>query len=435
MTDAMIVPPRPARGPWERSSGAGKVLRERSTDRESAGCTYKIIRRNGSVVGLRARQDRDRDDQGLPRRERRPGRRVGARARAGRSAHRGVVNALMRRKPAGGTFHIEDIQDQVELALMRSGEHDVARAYVLYREERTQERARQKAAPGRPGRAFGLHVLDRGTWCVVRSTRPPCATLVDSACVGLGKTTVEAALLEATLKNLYDGVPIDEVRKSRHPVGPRADREGSGLQPGDRALLLHTIRREVLGEEVAQARDAGALRRVLPAVRRRGIEPAARREASARRVRPATTRPALVADRDLQFGYLGLQTLYDRYFLHIDEQSHRAAAGLLHAGGDGPGAERDRPRGARHRVLRAAVDLRLHELDADAVQRRHAALAAVVVLPDHRVRRPRRHLRGHQGERAAGQVRRRSGQRLDAGARAGRTSRAPTARARASCRS
>src|SRR3989449_10502917 len=49
-----------------------------------------------------------------------------------------VVGALMRRQPQGGTFHIEDVQDQVELALMRSGEHDAARAYVLYREERAK---------------------------------------------------------------------------------------------------------------------------------------------------------------------------------------------------------------------------------------------------------------------------------------------------------
>lgn len=52
-----------------------------------------------------------------------------------------VVRALLRSRPNGGTFHIEDVQDQVELALMRSGEHDVARAYVLYRERRAQERA------------------------------------------------------------------------------------------------------------------------------------------------------------------------------------------------------------------------------------------------------------------------------------------------------
>ena len=56
-----------------------------------------------------------------------------------------VVAALMKRKPEGGAIHIEEIQDQVELALMRGGEHEVARAYVLYREKRSQERAHEKA--------------------------------------------------------------------------------------------------------------------------------------------------------------------------------------------------------------------------------------------------------------------------------------------------
>ena len=65
----------------------------------------------------------------------------------------GVVAALMKRKPEGGAIHIEEIQDQVELALMRGGEHEVARAYVLYREKRAQERAAQKThAQGRDRR-------------------------------------------------------------------------------------------------------------------------------------------------------------------------------------------------------------------------------------------------------------------------------------------
>ncbi len=57
-----------------------------------------------------------------------------------------VVRALLRSRPGGGTFHIEDVQDQVELGLMRGGHHEVARAYVLYRERRTQERAAQGEA-------------------------------------------------------------------------------------------------------------------------------------------------------------------------------------------------------------------------------------------------------------------------------------------------
>src|SRR6202012_2605305 len=69
-----------------------------------------------------------------------------------------VVHALMRSRPAGGTFHIEDIQDQVELALMRAGEHNVARAYVLYREKRSQERAHEPD----PQPSHGINVLDNG---------------------------------------------------------------------------------------------------------------------------------------------------------------------------------------------------------------------------------------------------------------------------------
>src|SRR5690606_12110579 len=72
-----------------------------------------------------------------------------------------VVNALLRRQPDSGTFHIEDIQDQVELALMRSGEHDVARAYVLYRAKRMEERAQQQAAQP-VSQEHQLHVVENG---------------------------------------------------------------------------------------------------------------------------------------------------------------------------------------------------------------------------------------------------------------------------------
>ena len=59
-----------------------------------------------------------------------------------------VVDNLKRRQPSGGTFIIEDIQDQVELALMRNGDQKVARAYVLYREKQAEKRAAEGAAAG-----------------------------------------------------------------------------------------------------------------------------------------------------------------------------------------------------------------------------------------------------------------------------------------------
>src|SRR3972149_2560817 len=95
-----------------------------------------------------------------------------------------VVAALMRRQPGGGTFHIEDIQDQVELALMRSGEHEVARAYVLYREKRAavraQEAAQKKAAVAEPR----LHAVEDGVKKPLDLAR--LGEIIGAACEGLG---------------------------------------------------------------------------------------------------------------------------------------------------------------------------------------------------------------------------------------------------------
>src|SRR5690606_10957565 len=94
-----------------------------------------------------------------------------------------VVHALTRRRPEGGTFHIEDIQDQVELALMRSGDHDVARAYVLYREARARERAKQQEKQADAGQTNVLHILENGQRVPLDPAR--LSARIESACQGL----------------------------------------------------------------------------------------------------------------------------------------------------------------------------------------------------------------------------------------------------------
>ncbi|HEV3010085.1 MAG TPA: ATP cone domain-containing protein, partial [Burkholderiales bacterium] len=101
----------------------------------------------------------------------------------------GVVNALLRRQPQGGTFHIEDIQDQVELALMRSGEHDVARAYVLYREERSKARAQEKLSKRNEDE---IHVVENGSRKPLDRAR--LQRLVEAACEGLADASPQAIL-------------------------------------------------------------------------------------------------------------------------------------------------------------------------------------------------------------------------------------------------
>ena len=225
-----------------------------------------------------------------------------------------VVQALMRRQPHGGTFHIEDIQDQVELSLMRSGEHDVARAYVLYREKRNQERAAQKAENVQQ---TVLHVIEDG----VRKPLDMAAlkALVDTACEGLGAEVSAAPILQTVLRDLYDGVPMVEVEKALVLAARAGIEQDPGYAFVSARLLLNSIRHEVLGRLVLQADMAATYLDYFPAYIKEGIGADLLDARLAQYDLPRLAQ-ALDAGRDLQFGYLGLQTLYDRYFLHIEER-------------------------------------------------------------------------------------------------------------------
>lgn len=281
--------------------------------------SYNIIRRNGSVVGFEPNKIAIamtkaflavNGGQGA----------ASARVRELVENLTGqAVNALVRNRPNGGTFHIEDIQDQVELALMRSGEHDVARAYVLYREKRAQERAAAAAAADNQEKAAApqehvLNVTDAGVrrpldLAELRAT-------IEAAGEGLAEFIDTEAILKETVKNLYDGIPVDEVFKSAILSARALVEKDPAYSQVTARLLLHTIRKEVLGEEVSQDGMAARYAEYFPTFIARGIEGGL---LSPELASYDLTKlgHALNAKRDLQFGYLGLQTLYDRYFLHI----------------------------------------------------------------------------------------------------------------------
>ncbi len=228
-----------------------------------------------------------------------------------------VVNALLRRQPHGGTFHIEDIQDQVELALMRSGEHDVARAYVLYREERARERAKLKQKSAAESGTETLYVVDNGQRVPLDIAK--LSSTIEASCIGLGNAVDAALILKATLKDLYDGVSLEEVRKSTILSARVLIEKEPAYSHVTARLLLNNMRYEVLGEEVSQQDMHSYYKDYFPVFIKRGIEAELldQRLAQFDLNRMAA---ALDADRDLQFDYLGLQTLYDRYFLHIREK-------------------------------------------------------------------------------------------------------------------
>jgi ribonucleoside-diphosphate reductase alpha chain len=291
------------------TAGLTSGFAEAAAPARSAFADYKVIRRNGAVVGF----EPAKISVAMTKAFLAVNGAQGAASARIRELVAGltdtVVAALLRRQPQGGTFHIEDIQDQVELALMRSGEHDVARAYVLYREERSKVRIAEKAAKHEPG----LHVVENGT-------RKPLdagalRALVQAACEGLAQAAPEA-ILEATLRDLYDGVPMEEVRKSAVMAARALIEKDPAYSYVTARLLLHGIRREVLGEEASQAEMATRYASYFPQCIARGIA-AELLDPELAQFDLARLGRALKAERDLKFGYLGLQTLYDRYFLHV----------------------------------------------------------------------------------------------------------------------
>jgi ribonucleoside-diphosphate reductase alpha chain len=223
-----------------------------------------------------------------------------------------VVRALIRSRPGGGTFHIEDVQDHVELGLMRSGNHEVARAYVLYRERRSQERAHQVQA-AQPLEA-ALHVIDGGERVPLDLVR--LQNLIEAACIGLGADVKADPIVAETKRNLYDGVPMVEVYKASILAARTLIEKDPDYTYATARLLLHTIVKEVLGEEVPATEMGARYAEYFPQFIHKGVQ----NELLDERLQQfdlARLGAALKPERDLQFDYLGLQTLYDRYFLHV----------------------------------------------------------------------------------------------------------------------
>ena len=273
---------------------------------------YQIIRRNGSVVPFE------------------PGKIAVAMMKAFLAVHgtqgaasasvretvdgltQAVVRALMRSRPGGGTFHIEDVQDQAELGLMRGGHHEIARAYVLYRERRTQERAKQ--APAANVVAPLLHVVDGGQRIPLDVAK--LGGLIEAACAGLGKDIKAAPILAETLRNLYDGVPVDEVYKASILAARTLIEKDPDYTYATSRLLMHTIRREILGVEATHEDMPALYPEYFVGFIKKGVDNDLLDE-KLLQFDLKRLGAALKPERDLQFDYLGLQTLYDRYFLHV----------------------------------------------------------------------------------------------------------------------
>ncbi len=226
-----------------------------------------------------------------------------------------VTSTFNRRMPSGGTLHIEEIQDQVELELMRSGEQKVARAYVLYREER--KKLRQQEAPQQEhneGINIKIDAEDENGLDIKHLE-----VVVAEACEGLEGTDAKQIIDEAN-KNLYDGVTEEDARTSLVMTSRTLVEQEPNYTYVTARILLDNIRTEALTylgmQKKATLKDMEAL------------YPQALKSFLERGVQNEILNPELLemdieklgnaidSNKDTNFTYLGLQTLYDRYFIH-----------------------------------------------------------------------------------------------------------------------
>ena len=232
-----------------------------------------------------------------------------------------VSATFKRRMPSGGTIHIEEIQDQVELALMRNGEHKVARDYVLYRDQQARKRAERARDLPEPKHKVDMTVtMEDGSRAPLDMAR--LEYLIHEACSGLEEVYPDKIIAE-TVKNLYDGVSIKDVNTSMVMTARTMIEMEPNYSQVTARLLMDKIRAEALqylgvGERASQQEMEDLYAKALSAYIEKGIE--------YELLSPELAEfdlnklgAAIDGKRDLQFSYLGLQTLYDRYFIHHNE--------------------------------------------------------------------------------------------------------------------
>ena len=231
-----------------------------------------------------------------------------------------VQEIFKRRMPSGGTLHIEEIQDQVELQLMRNEEYVVARKYILYREERAAERT--KDAPSQTNIDAPKISVTKKDGSQVPLDIERLASVVNHACEGLEDVSADA-ILEESIKNLYDGVSISDMKSALVMSARTKVEQEPNYSYVTARILLDELRSEALSflgiaEESSHPEMQDYYPKAFSAYIEKGIE--------LEMIDPVLKDfdlkklgEAIDHDRDYQFTYLGLQTLYDRYFIHYQD--------------------------------------------------------------------------------------------------------------------
>ncbi|KTD20492.1 ribonucleoside-diphosphate reductase subunit alpha [Legionella israelensis] len=229
---------------------------------------------------------------------------------------RQITQAFKRRLPDHDTIHIEDIQDQVELALMRNGQYKIARAYVLYREEHRRAREEELKKQADENKTI-LITLSDGELKPLDMDRVN--TIVEEACRELINIQPEPVIKDA-MRNLYNEAKLEDVHKALIMAARTLIEKEPNYTYVSARLLLDSLRSEALNK-LAIATDAtfDEMSRLYPSYFKSYIAYGIEQGILDHKLQDFDLdklSKALLPERDMKFTYLSLQTLYDRYFIH-----------------------------------------------------------------------------------------------------------------------
>jgi ribonucleoside-diphosphate reductase alpha chain len=274
---------------------------------------YQVIRRNGAVTPFDAGKISIALTKAFLAVE-------GQSAAASRRIHEAVagltdqvVTALMRRASDGRTFHIEDIQDQAELALMRSEHHKVARAYVLYREERARTRdAKRSVVQADAAPALRVKTADGRESALDMDA---VAAAVANACAGYDGADADAVMVEIK-RNIYDGMTLEELALAKIMAARVLIEAEPNYAYVSANLLLDKLSDEAHAfVHATPPADKFDYASYFPAYVKRAID-LQLLDPEMARFDLTKLAAAIEPQRDRAFQFLGLQTLYDRYLIH-----------------------------------------------------------------------------------------------------------------------
>ena len=232
-----------------------------------------------------------------------------------------IMDIFSRRMPSGGTLHIEEIQDQVELQLMRKEEYQVARSYILYREERAKKRGKPEKKTIELDKEVNINVTKKNGQTVPLDVAR-LSSIITDACEGLDDVDPKA-VLEESIGNLYDGVSVADMRASLIMTARTKVEKEPNYSFVTARILMDQIRNEAL-EFLGIAEDAtfGDMKEYYPKALLSYIDKGIELDILNPELKTFDLEKigqAIDHTRDNQFTYLGLQTLYDRYFIHSDD--------------------------------------------------------------------------------------------------------------------